>query len=255
MTGQAPEDEGVEHADPRGAPAYLAELVGTFLLVFFIGGAISVGSNGPLQLDLAGLGLLHALLLMVLVYALGGTSGAHFNPAVTLALLSVRKISARHALIYLVTQFVGAVIAAVVVLLLFSEVGQAANYGATAINDDVLEGGSPWLGLLAEALGTFFLMLAIMGVAVNPRGESALAGVAIGGALGLAVMVFGPATGAGFNPARWFGPAVVSGSFADFWVYLLGPALGALAAALGYRALVLERRDLPPERPKDELPA
>ncbi|MBA2256710.1 MAG: aquaporin, partial [Thermoleophilaceae bacterium] len=110
------------------------------------------------------------------------------------------------------------------------------------------------LGLIAEALGTFILMWAIMGLAVNPRGEAALAGVAIGGALGLAVMVFGPATGASLNPARWLGPAVASGEFSDFWLYLLGPVVGALAAALGYRALVLERRGLQSMAPKEELP-
>jgi aquaporin NIP len=91
-------------------------------------------------------------------------------------------------------------------------------------------------------------------VAVNPRGESALAGLVIGGALGLAVMVVGPATGAGLNPARWLGPAVAGGEFEDFWLYVVGPVLGALAAALGYRAIVLEQRLLPAMRPKDELP-
>jgi MIP family channel proteins len=242
-----------EAADPREPAAYLAELIGTFLLVFFVCGVISVGTNTTLRLDLAGLGLLHALVLMVLVYALGGTSGAHFNPAVTLALLSVRKISPPHAAIYMGCQLAGGLMGALVVGLLFKEIGDGVNYGATAINTTVLQGGSAWLGLIAEALGTFMLMWAIMGVAVNPRGPAALAGLAIGGALGVAVMVFGPATGAGLNPARWLGPAVVSGEFGDFWIYLLGPALGAVAAAVGYRALILERRELPPVRPKDEL--
>jgi aquaporin NIP len=85
-------------------------------------------------------------------------------------------------------------------------------------------------------------MWAVMAVAVNPRGEKHFAGLVIGGALGLAVMVFGPATGAGLNPARWLGPALVSGSYSDFWIFILGPVAGALAAALGYRALVLSRQ-------------
>jgi aquaporin NIP len=245
---------GGEQPEPRGTAAFTAELVGTFLLVFFVCGVISVGGNRVVPLDLAGLGLLHLLILMVLVYALGGTSGANFNPAVTLALLSVRKISPPNALVYILCQLVGGVLGALVALLLFTDIGESVNYGAATLNPRVLPDGSAGLGLIAEALGTFMLMWAIMGVAVNPRGEAALAGVAIGGALGLAVMVFGPATGASLNPARWLGPAVASGEFSDFWLYLLGPVIGAAAAALGYRALVLERRGLPGERPKDELP-
>lgn len=243
-----------EDPEPRGPAAYGAEVIGTFLLVFFICGVISIGSNAAVPLDLAGLGLLHALILMVLVYALGGTSGAHFNPAVTLALLAIRKISPASAAVYIACQAVGGVLAALVVALLFNDIGEAVNYGAATINPDVLQDGSVGLGLLAEALGTFMLMWAIMGLAVNPRGEAALAGLAIGGALGLAVMVFGPATGASLNPARWLGPAIASGEFSDFWLYLIGPVIGALAAALGYRALVLERRGLPAMPPKEELP-
>jgi MIP family channel proteins len=239
--------------EARGPAAYAAELIGTFLLVFFICGVISVAANGALALDLAGLGLLHALTLMILVYALGGTSGAHFNPAVTLALLAIRKISPANAVIYIACQMVGGVLAGLLVLLLFNDIGDAANYGAATINDRVVQDGSVWLALIAEALGAFTLMWAIMGTAVNPRGETALAGVAIGGALGLAVMVFGPATGGSLNPARWLGPAVASGTWSDFWVYLLGPVIGALAAALGYRAIVLEQRGIPTARPKDEL--
>jgi len=241
----------VEEPEPRGAPAFAAELIGTFLLVFFICGFISIASAGGG--DLASLGLVHALVLMALVYALGGASGAHFNPAVTTALWSIRKISTPNAVVYVICQAIGAILAGLLVLLLFNDVGDKVNYGATAINGAVLQGGSVWLALIAEALGTFMLMWAIMGVAVNPRGEAALAGLAIGGALGLAVMIFGPATGAGLNPARWLGPAIVSGKFTDFWLYIAGPLIGAVAAALLYRAVVLRARGLPAERPKDEL--
>lgn len=241
----------VEEPEPRGMPAFVAELVGTFLLVFFICGFISVSQAGGF--DLAGLALAHAFVLMVLVYALGGASGAHFNPAVTFALWAIRKISAPNALVYVVMQAIGGILGALVVLLLFKTVGDPVNYGATAINDRVLHNGSVWLGLIAEGLGTFMLMWAIMGLAVNPRGEASLAGLGIGGALGVAVMIFGPATGAGLNPARWLGPAVASGRFDDFWIYVVGPLAGALIAALVYRTFVLEDRGLIPQRPKDEL--
>ncbi len=241
----------VEEPEPRGLPAFAAELIGTFLLVFFICGFLSVSSAGGF--DLAGLALAHAFVLMVLIYALGGASGAHFNPAVTGALWLLRKISTPNAVVYLICQCVGAVLGALVVLLLFKDVGDAVNYGATAINGEVLQNGSVWLALIAEALGTFMLMWAIMGLAVNPRGEAALAGLGIGAALGVAVMIFGPATGAGLNPARWLGPAVASGRFDDFWVYVVGPMAGAALAAIVYGVFVLVERGLPPQRPQDEL--
>jgi MIP family channel proteins len=242
----------VEEPEPRGLPAFVAEVIGTFLLVFFICGFISVSSAGGF--DLAGLALAHAFVLAVAIYALGGTSGAHFNPAVTFALWSLKKISTPNAVVYVICQCVGGILAGLVVLLLFKDVGDAVNYGATALNGEVLHNGSAWLGLIAEALGTFMLMWAIMGLAVNPRGEAALAGLGIGVALGVAVMIFGPATGAGLNPARWLGPAVASGRFDDFWLYIVGPLVGALIAALVYRAFILEERGLIPQPPKEELP-
>jgi MIP family channel proteins len=241
----------MEEPEARGMPAFVAELIGTFLLVFFICGFISVSHAGGF--DLAGLALAHAFVLAVLIYALGGASGAHFNPAVTFALWSIRKISTPNAVVYWICQCIGGILGALVVLLLFKDVGDPVNYGATAINAQVLHNGSVWLALIAEALGTFMLMWAIMGLAVNPRGEAAFAGLGIGAALGVAVMIFGPATGAGLNPARWLGPAVASGRFDDFWLYIVGPLAGALIAALVYRTFVLEDRGLSPRRPKDEL--
>jgi MIP family channel proteins len=221
--------------------AYAAEGIGTFLLVFFICGVLSVGNAGGLGLDIAGLGILHALTLGVLVYALAASSGAHFNPAVTVAMLAIRQIRPRDAAAYIVFQLVGGVLAGLLVLLLFHDAGASVNYGATAVHANVVAGGSPWLGLIAEAIGTFMLMWAVMAMAVNPQAEKQFAGLVIGGALGLAVMVVGPATGAGLNPARWLGPALASGSFPDFAIYIVGPIAGALAAAFSYRALVLER--------------
>ena len=240
--------------EARGPAAYGSEVVGTFLLVFSICGAVSA-SAGPegLQLDLAGLALVHAIALAVGVYTLGGTSGAHFNPAVTLGLLSVGKIGGRDAGIYIACQLVGGLLAGLAVLALFNDAGDTVNYAAPAINPEVITDGSALIGLLGEALGTAILMWAVMGVAVNPRAETPFAGLIIGGALGVAAMIFGNATSASLNPARWFGPAVVSGEFDDFWLYILGPVLGAIAAALAYQALVLGQRDLQGERPVDVL--
>jgi glycerol uptake facilitator len=248
-TGSRPDEVTIP---ARGVAAYAAEGVGTFLLVFFICAIISVGNAGVLQLDLAGLGMLHALTLGVLVYALAASSGAHFNPAITVAQLAIRQIRARDAAAYIVLQLAGGALAGLLVLLLFHHAGASVNYGATAINAKVVPHGSAWLGLLDEAIGTFILMWAVMAVAVNPRGEKHFAGLVIGGALGLAVMVFGPATGAGLNPARWLGPAVASGSYPDFWIFIVGPIAGALLAALGYRALVLARQ--PQTTPQEVSP-
>src|SRR5215210_4121902 len=228
--------------EERPLTAYAAEGIGTFLLVFFICAVLSVGNAGVLQLDIAGLGLLHALTLGVLVYALAASSGAHFNPAVTVAQLAIGQIRSRDAVAYIVFQLAGGVLAALLVLLLFHDAGASVNYGATAVNAKVVPNGSPWLGLIAEAMGTFMLMWAVMAVAVNPHGEKHFAGLVIGGALGLAVMVFGPATGAGLNPARWLGPALASGTWGDFWIYIAGPVGGALLAAWTYRALVIDAR-------------
>ena len=95
-----------------------------------------------------------------------------------------------------------------------------------------------WLALLAEAVGAFILMWAVMGTAVNPDAPKGVAPWAIGGALGLAVLIFGPATGGSFNPARWFGPALVSNTWSDGWLYIIGPVLGAGIAAFSYISIM-----------------
>jgi glycerol uptake facilitator protein len=239
--------------EERGSPAYLAEFLGTFLLVFFVATVVVLNSKDGLgYADWSVIGLVHVFVLAMLVYTLGGTSGGHFNPAVTAGLLAVRKISSGDALVYWLVQLGGGVAAALVTRLLLLDEGRAANYGATSVSEQFLQ-GKPLPGLLAEIIGTFVLMWAIMGTAVNPRGERAWAGLVIGIALGLGVMTLGPLSGAGFNPARWFGPAIVSGEFANFWIYIVGPLLGALVAALGYRAMVLEPQEREGRRPIETL--
>lgn len=256
-----------------GAAAYVAEALGTFALVLAVSLIVTIHSGDGLGVtDWAVIGLVHVFVLAMLIYSLGGTSGAHFNPAVTLALLAGRKIKPPDALIYIVCQLVGAVLAALVVKLLLKDEGNSVNYGATGISDappapeavpgqpapasqgaDFL-GGSVLGGLVAEMLATFFLMWAIMAVAVDPRGPRSVAGWVIGATLGAMVMLFGPLTGGSLNPARSFGPALVGGEFEDFWVYVIGPVVGAVLAYMVYTALVLrpEHRE-PGERPVDHL--
>ena len=233
--------------ESKGPAAYITEFVGTFFLVLGIIGVVSAGAGEAVLTNVA---LVHTLVLMSLVYAIGSVSGCHVNPAVTLALMTVRKISNRDAGIYIACQVAGGVCAGLVVSWFFNVRGELVNYGTPAVSDLYLQGGSAFLAFLAEGLGAFLLMWAVMGTAVNPAAPKGVAGFAIGGALGVGVLIFGPATGASFNPARWFGPALASGEFADAWLYILGPIVGAVAAALLYRTVMeLDERALPAQEP------
>lgn len=241
---------GMERASP---PAFFAEFLGTFLLVFFVTAVVTVNSADGLGFtDFAVIGLVHVFVLAMLIYTLAGTSGGHFNPAVTAGLAAVRKISPADAVVYWLVQLSGGVLGALVTKLLLLDEGRAVNYGATTVSEKLLQGRA-LPGLLAEVIGTFVLMWAIMGLAVNPEGERNFGGLIIGMALGLAVLVLAPLSGAGFNPARSFGPAIVSGEWGDFWIYVVGPLVGALIAAVGYRFLVLEPLDEEGVRPIDSL--
>jgi MIP family channel proteins len=233
--------------EQKGPAAYIVELVGTFFLTLAIIGVVSSGAGRALLTNVA---LVHTLVLMSLVYAIGSISGCHVNPAVTLGLMAIRKISNRDAGFYLACQLAGGVLAGLVAYWFFEVRGDVVNYGTPAVSEAYLRGGSVFLALLAEGLGAFVLMWAVMGTAVNPAAPKGVAGFAIGGALGVGVLLFGPATGASFNPARWFGPALVSGEFADFWLYILGPIAGAAAAALLYRTVMeLDIRPLRAQEP------
>ena len=241
--------------EPRGTGAFAGEFVGTFMLVFFITAMLSVAS-GLGYGDFAVIGLVHAFVLALLIYSLGGTSGAHFNPAVTVTLTALRRIRPPDAAVYIVMQLLGGLAGAFVCKLLLDDEGKAINYGATVVSERFLQ-GDILPGLVVEAIGSFALMWAIMAMAVNPRGDSNMAGLIVGATLGFGVMVLAPLTGAGFNPARSFGPALVSGEwggFADFVVpYVIGPVLGMILAAIAYSAIVLAPRDLPAQRPVDDL--
>jgi MIP family channel proteins len=232
----------------KGPAAYIAEFVGTFFLVLAICGVVSAGApNGAVLTDVA---LVHTFVLMAMVYAIGSISGCHVNPAVTVALAAIRQISGRDAGIYIVCQVAGGVCAALLVRAFFSARGGLVDFGTPSVSPAFLHGGSALLALIAEALGAFVLMWAVMGTAVNPAAPKGVAGIAIGGALGVGVLIFGPVTGASFNPARWFGPALTSGTFTDFWLYILGPILGAVGAAYLYSAVMdLDERALPAQEP------
>lgn len=234
----------------RGPAAYIAEFVGTLLLVFFIVCVVSVFAAQPSAqnpnpfIDWSVIGLAHVFVLLVLIQTLALASGAHFNPAITAALTVMRQIKPPDAAIYVVAQLGGAVAGALIAKLLLNSFdnADAVNFGATLVSEDRLD-GKLLLGMIAEFMGTFFLLWAVIGVAVNPRAAKDWAALTIAAALGLGVMVIGPLTGAGFNPARSFGPALVSGEWggaADFLlVYVAAPLLGAVAAAVLYGYVIL----------------
>jgi glycerol uptake facilitator protein len=237
----------VTEVQDRGPAAYIAEFVGTLLLVFFITAVVSLYVALPTKVnptpftDFSVIGLVHAFLLCALIQTLAIISGAHFNPAVTVTMTVLRQIKPPDALVYIVAQFAGGVAGALVTRLLLEDEGRPVDYGITSISARINEAILP--GMVVEGIGTFFLVWVIVGVAVNPRATKEWAALAIGAALGMLVMVLAPLTGAGFNPARSFGPAIVSGEFngaADFiLVYVVAPVIGAVLAGLAYFNLVI----------------
>lgn len=238
----------VTEVQDRGPAAYIAEFVGTLLLVFFVTAVVSLyvtvpsAQNPAPFIDFSVIGLVHAFVLFGLIQTLAVISGAHFNPAVTVVMTVLRQIKPPDAAIYIVAQLGGGVAGALLTKLLLENEGEAVNYGATLVSEPRLE-GDILPGMVVEALGTFFLIWVIVGVAVNPRATKEWAALAIGAALGMGVMVLAPLTGAGFNPARSFGPAIVSGEWggADSFllVYVLAPVIGALVAGFLYFNLVI----------------
>ena len=205
----------------NNAPArLLAEFLGVFFLCLF--GIVAI-MNGA---DLTGVARAHGLAIFVAICAFAHISGAHFNPAVTVALAATKRIALTDALAYVSAQLAGAVAAAVLLNSAFGSLGGVPSLG---------DGVTTSTGILVEAIATFILMIVIMGVAVDSRGTfSIIAGLPIGMAIVGDIFFAGPVTGAAMNPARWFGPAVVTGETASVLVYLAGPIIGALVAAFVY---------------------
>lgn len=201
----------------------LAELIGTFTLTFIGAGAGALAATSGA--GLVGVALAHGVALMVIIYAWGGVSGAHVNPAVTLGLAVAGKIDWLKAAYYWVAQFIGAAIAGYLLLYL---VGKDTGLGATVGS---LTTADPFKTLIVEMVLTFFLVTAVFASGVYGRNGN-LAGLAIGFVLVMDILMGGPLTGASMNPARTFGPALASLDFSYLWMYLLGPALGGIAAAL-----------------------
>ncbi len=237
----------------RGLAAYFAELIGTLLLVFFVTRVVvlfvSTGGQAQFGSDFAVVGLVHAFLLFGLIVMFGVVSGGHFNPAVTLAALAIKRISAIDGLIYMLAQLSGGVLGALLCKGLLLDEGRATHYGAATVSG--LLGGN-FQGAIVEAIGTFCLVLVILAAVFSRKSFKEWAPLAIGTTLGFIVMVGGPLDGGSFNPARWFGPALVGNEWGGVWPYLLGPIVGSVLAAAVFR-FVLEPSALPPTEPAEPV--
>ena len=213
--------------------AYFAEAIATFALVFIGAGVIL--SDSFSNVGILGIALAHGLVLMSMIYAIGHISGGHVNPAVTLGMWVTNKIGTVKALGYIISQLVGAVVAGLLLLIIFPS--QASNLGTPALSSGI----SFWTGVLIEAILTFFLVFTIFGVAVDKRAPSNVYGLAIGLVLTFDILVGGVLTGASMNPARTFGPALVSGFWNNHLVYWIGPILGSVVAAMLYNSILLKK--------------
>jgi aquaporin NIP len=205
--------------------ALVAEAIGTFALVFAGAGAIMVDAKSG-ALGHVGVAIAFGLVIMVMIYAVGHISGAHFNPAVSFAFALTRHFPWPRVATYWVAQAAGALIAAAV---LRASLGKLAHVGAT------LPSRSQGQSFLWEVVLTFFLMLVITAVATDTRAVGEAAAIAIGGTVGLDAMFGGPISGASMNPARSLGPAVVSGDLHALWLYLTAPLVGAALGGFAYQ--------------------
>lgn len=210
---------------------YVAELLGTFCLVFAGTGAIVINDTSGGTIGHVGIALSFGLVVMAMIDALGDVSGAHLNPAVTLAFWTSGRFPANGVLPYIASQCAGAFLASGILRLLFAD---HPNLGAT------LPSGSWTQSFVLEVILTAMLMFVIMNVATGSRERGLMAGITIGGFIALEAMFAGPICGASMNPARSLSPAIVSGSLQHLWVYLVAPLLGA---QLGLLCFLPIRRD------------
>ena len=221
--------------------AWIAELIATFSFVFL--GTVSVTIAVPIlgggYLTTAGLliiALAHGLGIALMICAVGRISGGHINPAVTISMLVARKIGSRDALGYIIFQLIGAIIASALHRFIL-ESGSVVQWGLHQPNPAI--NGNQGLALLVEIILTFFLIFTIFGVAVAPKSSPSWAGFAIGGMVVLLSLVGVSLTGASMNPARSFGPAIITWNFTHNWIYWLGPIFGGIIAAVSYKYVLL----------------
>jgi len=207
---------------------FIAELVGTFALVFCGTGAIIINEASGGSVTHVGIAITFGLIVLAMIYAFGNTSGAHINPAVTLAFWLAKKFPTTHLAPYLIAQLVGAILASIVLKVLFP---QNELLGAT------LPANTAMQSFILEIILTFFLMLVIFQVAMGDKTQEMMAGIVIGAVVLLEALFAGPISGASMNPARSIAPALISGHLTHLWIYILAPIIGASMSILVWKAI------------------
>lgn len=207
---------------------YLAELIGTYALTFFGTGAIIINEINGDVIGHLGISLIFGLIVMGMIYAIGNLSGAHINPAVSIAFWVAGKFKAKEIPPYLMAQFTGAILASISLKLLFPE---AVGLGET------LPSGSAMQSFIMEIILTFFLMFVIIHVATGSKETGIMAGFAIGAIVALEAAFAGPISGASMNPARSLAPAIVNQNFEAIWIYLSAPTIGAILSIFCWKVL------------------
>ena len=207
---------------------YIAELIGTFALVFCGTGAIVIDQQTDGQVGHIGVAITFGLIITSMIYAFGDKTGAHFNPAVTIAFSLANLFPKKEILPYIISQIIGAFIASALLKLLFP--GNI-NLGAT------IPAGSNFQSFVLEIVLTFLLMLTILFTSQGSKETGTMAALAIGGVVLLEAMFAGPICGASMNPARSLSPAIVSGNIKTLWIYLTAPVLGAVFATVIWQTI------------------
>jgi aquaporin NIP len=200
---------------------YVAELIGTFAIVFCGTGAIIIDQQSNGAVTHVGIAMTFGLIVMAMIYALGDVSGAHFNPAVSVAFVIAKKFELKQLLPYITSQLMGAIIASLVLKVLFP---------TNELLGTTLPAGSELQSFVLEFILTFLLMLVILSVSSGSKEQGMFAGLAIGSVILLEAMFAGPICGASMNPARSLAPALISNHLEHLWLYLLAPTTGAASS-------------------------
>jgi aquaporin NIP len=210
---------------------YLAEAIGTFALVFCGTGAIIINQEQGGVISHVGIAITFGLIVMAMIYALGDISGAHLNPAVTIAFAIGKKFPVKEIIPYVISQAIGAFTASLILKFLFP---------LNELLGTTLPAGLPMQSFILEMILTFILMFVIIHVATGSKEQGMFAGLAIGSVVLLEAMFAGPICGASMNPIRSLAPALISGHIKHLWIYLTAPVLGAILATLTWKVLKKE---------------
>jgi aquaporin NIP len=217
----------------------IAELIGTYALVFCGTGAIVIDQASGGAVTHVGVAITFGLIILAMIYALGDISGAHLNPAISFGFMIAGRIGIKETLMYIIYQFAGAFLASLTLKFIFPQVE---NLGVT------LPSGSDMQSFVLETILTFFLMFVILNVSSGAKEKGITAGIAVASVVGLEAMFAGPISGASMNPARSIAPAIVSGKLEYIyhqWIYLTAPFLGAITAVLVFNFITSNHNNLP----------